>query len=338
MYPDVDIQYYFDHSSCHDKMLEDGLNVNNMNEKYGGKKPKMRDTVIPSVGEHTPKFVAGDTQRLVFQEGDAGPDHLSEEERELNKHTCEDTGAGKPTPKTRSMMLKAIREAGIELPKRRFSAKELREFGEQHGLASNYQKKNHKVGWLNQPKGIRQVLWERGLLDPNKTYTMDGPKGADGKRDLGRSLKHILSQCPDFKNELSALQHLAKRLGTEVICSPKYHAEIAGEGIEYCWALAKNWFKRIPLSERKTREQFEAKVDEALSTSVLTITRVRGCARRQRTYILAYAHLHKGEEAGEGAAAAKQFVDIEKMAQLQKAHRSAADQDTAYIRKLEMME
>jgi hypothetical protein len=81
-----------------------------------------------------------------------------------------------------------------------------------------------------------------------------------------------LSQQPDFKNELTALQHLAKKKGTKVICTPKYHAEIAGEGIEYCWAIAKNWFKRLLLSERKSREQFEAKVKEALSTSVLTIT------------------------------------------------------------------
>ena len=57
-------------------------------------------------------------------------------------------------------MLKAIREANIELPKRWFSAVELRAFGEQHGLALTYLKKDDKKGWLNQPKGILQVLWE----------------------------------------------------------------------------------------------------------------------------------------------------------------------------------
>jgi hypothetical protein len=142
--------------------------------------------------------------------------------------------------------------------------------------------------------------------------------------------------CAEFKNELSALQHLAKKLGTHVLCSPKYHAKIAGKGIEYCWAIAKNWFERLPLSEWRTRQQFETKVKEALSTSVLTITRARGSAKRQHSYILVYAYLHMGEEAGENAAAAKEFVDIEKVAKLQKTHRSAADQDTAYITKLEM--
>ena len=67
-----------------------------------------------------------------------------------------------------------------------------------------------------------------------------------------------MSQCPDFKDELSSLQHFAN---TKVICTPKYHAEIAGNGIEYCWAIAKNWFKRLLLSVRKTREQFEVTFD-----------------------------------------------------------------------------
>jgi hypothetical protein len=126
----------------------------------------------------------------------------------------------------------------------------------------------------------------------------------------------------------------------EVICTPKYHAEMAGEGIEFCWALAKNWYKRLPLSVRKTREQFEGKVKEAFSLHVLSKEKVRGAARRQRSYILAYAHLHKGEDetvapGAEGAAAAKEFVDIEKIAKVCRVHRAASDFDAAYIRRLE---
>jgi hypothetical protein len=68
----------------------------------------------------------------------------------------------------------------------------------------------------------------------------------------------------------------------------------------------------LPLSEWRARQQFEMKVKEALSTSVLIITQARGSAKRQRSYILAYAYLHKGEEAGEGAAAANEFADIKK--------------------------
>ena len=49
-------------------------------------------------------------------------------------------------------------------------------------------------------------------------------------------------------------------------------------------------------------------------------------------------HTYKREKrlAGEGATASNKFVDIEKIAKIQGAHHSAADQDLAYIRKLEM--
>jgi hypothetical protein len=98
----------------------------------------------------------------------------------------------------------------------------------------------------------------------------------------------------------------------------------------------KKWFKWLALSEQRTRQQFEEKAKEAFSSSVLTIERVRGAAKRQRSYILAYAYLHRGEEAGKGTAVAKEFVDIEKMAKVQRTHRSAENLDLAYIRKLEM--
>jgi hypothetical protein len=60
-------------------MLEDSLNANSMKQKYAGKQPHMKDTVIPTIG-HSPKLVAGDTQTLVFHEGDDGPYYENEEQ------------------------------------------------------------------------------------------------------------------------------------------------------------------------------------------------------------------------------------------------------------------
>ena len=51
--------------------------------------------------------------------------------------------------------------------------------------------------------------------------------------------------------------HLGDKLGVTVGATPKYHAELAGEGIEYVWALSKNWFKRQPRTKRKSRGQFK---------------------------------------------------------------------------------
>jgi hypothetical protein len=73
---------------------------------------------------------------------------------------------------------------------------------------------------------------------------------------------------------------------------------LAGEGIEYDWALYKNWFKRVPIFERKTRASFVTQVKRALSSEIVTIERVRGSARRARSYILAYVYLAARQERG----------------------------------------
>lgn len=157
-------------------------------------------------------------------------------------------------------------------------------------------------------------------------------------RDLSLSLKHILSQQLDFKNELSALQHLAKRLGTKVICSSKFHAEIAGEGIEYCWGIAIIWSE---FHWPKRRHDSSLK-QESTSHCQVQYSPLNKSGDQQEGNVPTFLHMDSFTEerqklAGGGAAAAKEFVDIEKMAKLQRAHCSAAYQDAAYKRSLEMV-
>ena len=339
MYPNADVEYYFDHSSCHDKLRENGLNAKDMNREYGGAQRCMRDSTITNgcLGQHNPKLAVGDIQRMVFTEDDVGPFWMTPEQRELTKYD-RPTGASKTFNKKRSELIRDLKRADVELPRRRFLIADLRTFAAQHGIATTYDQQLKEEGWVNKPKGLLQVLWERGFIDssiPLKSYTIQGPKKDDGERDKTKSLEHLMAECNDFKDEYTALQFHAQQLGTTIICTPKYHAEIAGEGIEYCWGLAKNWFKRLPLKERKTRAQFESRVNEAISHSVVSVKRARGSARRQRSYVLAYMHLHRGESAGESPQCSKEFVDIEKMAKTCHTHRGASDLDSAYIRQLE---
>jgi hypothetical protein len=56
-----------------------------------------------------------------------------------------------------------------------------------------------------------------------------------------------MAECLDFANEESSLQYLGRQLGIRVDHSPKFHAEIAGEGIEYAWGYGKNLYRRKPL-------------------------------------------------------------------------------------------
>ena len=55
----------------------------------------------------------------------------------------------------------------------------------------------------------------------------------------GTSLRHIVANLPDFKQEITLLQFRAKQLGVSIDCTPKFHPEIAGEGVEFCWGLSK---------------------------------------------------------------------------------------------------
>jgi hypothetical protein len=79
-------------------------------------------------------------------------------------------------------------------------------------------------------------------------------------------------------------------IGVSILSTPKYHAEIAGEGVEYCWALSKNWFKRLPISDRSNRCSFINCVNKALSRNIVKVQSARDCARRAHSYMLSYAY------------------------------------------------
>ena len=54
-------------------------------------------------------------------------------------------------------------------------------------------------------------------------------------------LRTLMSSCKDFVEEKSAMEVLLEKLSSKgpnqvsLLVSPKYHDEIAGEGIEYAW-------------------------------------------------------------------------------------------------------
>jgi hypothetical protein len=71
-----------------------------------------------------------------------------------------------------------------------------------------------------------------------------------GKYDLQYSLRSLMSECLDFKEEETALQYLGSQLGVQVLLIPKFHAELAGEGVGFSWGHAKAFYQRIPLSKK----------------------------------------------------------------------------------------
>jgi hypothetical protein len=163
-------------------------------------------------------------------------------------------------------------------------------------------------GWVGKPKGMLQILYERGFIDLQnvKKYRKDSKTqdlDADGK--LKEELKpfilsHLLRSCPDFASEKSALQKLAEAISTDdynvsIEFTPKYHCEIAGEGIEYSWGFIKKIYRRAPLMAKRQNFLFEVKK----AIFEVTKTRVRRFSGRVRKYMLAYEIIREEPTAAE---------------------------------------
>ncbi len=86
-------------------------------------------------------------------------------------------------------------------------------------------------GWLGKPKGIKQLLWEQGLLDPKVQYIAKLKK--DDPNDAGKvEYSTLLANCTDFLSEKTCLMYLRERLQVDVDQSTKGHHKLAGEGVE----------------------------------------------------------------------------------------------------------
>lgn len=150
---------------------------------------------------------------------------------------------------------------------------------------------------------------------------------------MGTNLRQIMEACLDFINERTLLQESMYKLGVTVHRSPKCHCEVAGEGIEYSWGFSKNKYRRLSMSEKKTKEKFRRSVRLVISRTSLNKKRIRKFSRRARGYICAYYHLaHRDEDktiaVGENISPAL----IERMVKLFKTHRCALDFERKFIK------
>ena len=165
-----------------------------------------------------------------------------------------------------------------------------------------------KAGYVGRPKGAKQILWERGLW-------VDGMVWKDDDMPM-RSAWHVLGGCSDFAEELSAIQQLFADHGHIVRFSPKCHPELAGRGVEYCWASGKVWFRLV-------NDCVASKLKHHVHASLGKITPqlARQHARRARAYRAAYEDDHTPENK----------LMVEKLVQESKAHRNTMDQDLAFV-------
>lgn len=142
-----------------------------------------------------------------------------------------------------------------------------------------------------------------------------------------------MSECEDFRHELSAMEELAEKLSSDsfkvtILVTPKYHCEIAGEGIEYAWGLFKKVYRNLPLDQKRTRSGFRQAVEKSLND--VTVEHARRFSARVRCYMLAYRHF-KDKGNTEQTEQHITYDEIEKFVKNSKCHRSVLDQDAGFI-------
>ena len=129
------------------------------------------------------------------------------------------------------------------------------------------------------------------------------------------SLNSVLGRLPMFLSTKSMLEEIVSSAGHILLLSSKYHAEVAGQGIEYCFGRAKWRFKKF---NRCSTNALRKQSREVFESNVVTIDHVRKFARKTRDYQRVY-------RAGVTGLAADSSV------KKCKTHRSMADTNHKFI-------
>ena len=352
-----DYTFLFDHSSGHAKKRVGGLSVSAMNKGFGGE--KLRRTLIEKKEGYlgpfhcvtNPNMVqVGEEQQLVYPDEedvtpDDGPFHLTAAQRELSmrdkmvelppEKICE-------KEKTKKELVDALittdhgTNAG-RLTLSKMTVRELRKLASNLGVPTTRTVTQRFIpGWAGKGKGLLQVLWERGWVDDSKASQYKKVVTDDAGFPVKEfSLEMMLDSCIDFVNEKTQMEFVCDSLGAEALITTKYHAEYAGEGIEYSWGAAKAIYRRYPLAAKKGKEKFVGLVSKCTSREVLTTEMIRKFSSRARSYMLSYKALEIVGEEGTGNENDKSLEithkQIENMQKIIKSHRAALDFDRGFI-------
>lgn len=352
--------FLFDSSSGHAKKRVDGLDAKEMNKNWHSTPSQARNTKIerqeefvgPYYDASNPAMVTiGQEQTMNFTSEDVGPFWLTAEERERQRH---DREVEIPEDK-RKERHKVKKELISELMDTEWGKKEgeIRLWKMTHAeLAKMAQASSIDIkitpttkmiyGWEGKGKGLLQIAYERGWIDIatfRKGSYQVMKYDDEGNLVPELSLRHLLANCTDFLSEQSQLEYVCESLGVRALITTKYHAEYAGEGVEYSWGFSKALYRRHPLAQKKTTADFLALVDKCISREVLTVDLIRKFSARARGYMETYKMLEieakntKETEGNSSEDAPIPHKRIETLKKVLKCHRAAIDFDKSFIMK-----
>ena len=115
-----------------------------------------------------------------------------------------------------------------------------------------------------------------------------------------------------------------------IATTPKFHAELAREEIEYSWGVTKGVYRRKPLRAKRGKESYKALVDECTRREILSTKTVRKLSRRARAYISAYYSLYESKRNGDDTPTLTLPL-IERLVKAFKTHRAAIDFDAGFV-------
>jgi hypothetical protein len=75
--------------------------------------------------------------------------------------------------------------------------------------------------------------------------------------DVHKGVQDIITSLTRAQQSHDGYKHFVANIDqAEALITTKYHAEYAGEGIEYSWGAAKAMYRRYPLASKKGKEKF----------------------------------------------------------------------------------
>ena len=150
------------------------------------------------------------------------------------------------------------------------------------------------------------------------------------------SLNHLISNCVDFKEEKSDQEHICTEISSNhthisVTFTPKFHCELAVEGIEYSWDVTKTLYHGIPYHQKCSFKKFAGCVHQFLSKVSISIA--HQFFQKSRSYMLGYHHQSVVNESDDSVLVKEEstFEYNEKIRKLHKSHQDASTTDFSFI-------
>ena len=192
--------------------------------------------------------------------------------------TSKETGKRVKKTKTKARLINELKDKVNFEVRKYLSLDDVEKIATKHKICTTYTEPEIDHGFLGQPKGLLQVLWERGWIDVD-ALSKYPEKGRKNQLDSNGKilpeyepyvLLDLMKKCPIFMSEPSAMESLFVKISNSSTCkmslltSPKYHCEIVGEGIEYNWGLLKKHYRRTPLVDKQTKAKFNVCIVQTL--------------------------------------------------------------------------